>query len=290
MAFRLSRTDHSIAEGLLRMVGEQAGKAARLAVNADLTPAKRVHEARRRTKKLRALLRLVRADLPAYAEENRALRDASRALSGARDASVMLETLDDLLRWAGHAVPDRDAAAAPELPDGALESFAAELWALTERSAGWKVSRIDVDTVSEGLAANYRRAIAARRTAVETGDETDLHEWRKYTKYYWNQLGLLREVAPDVLPSQRSAAGELAELLGTHHDLAVLAEAVRQGAMALPEGIDQGLVLSAAARRQAELETRIEQLGNEVFAETPKALRQRFAAYLDGWATAEAAG
>ena len=44
-----------------------------------------VHEGRRRTKKLRGLLRLVRAGFADFGRENRALRDAAALLSHLRD-------------------------------------------------------------------------------------------------------------------------------------------------------------------------------------------------------------
>src|SRR4029453_4660084 len=57
-----------------------------------------VHDARKRLKRARAGLRLLRAALGnrAYRRENRALRDAARPLSEARDAKVLVETFDEL--------------------------------------------------------------------------------------------------------------------------------------------------------------------------------------------------
>ena len=62
--------------------------------------ARTVHETRKALKRLRALLVLLRPELGAkrYARENAALRDCGRRLAGARDAEVMLGTLDSLVR------------------------------------------------------------------------------------------------------------------------------------------------------------------------------------------------
>src|SRR4051794_1115605 len=65
-----------------------------------------VHDARKRLKKTRALARLVRPALKpnAFRARNRELRDTGRSLSGARDAEVMVETVEDLAeRYAGRA-------------------------------------------------------------------------------------------------------------------------------------------------------------------------------------------
>ena len=58
-----------------------------------------VHEARRRTKKLRGLLRLVRAGFDDFDQENVALRDAAGVLSHLRDREVQHETLAALAAW-----------------------------------------------------------------------------------------------------------------------------------------------------------------------------------------------
>ncbi|HLL92518.1 MAG TPA: CHAD domain-containing protein, partial [Solirubrobacteraceae bacterium] len=58
-----------------------------------------VHETRKALKRLRALVALLAGELgeQAVARENRALRDVGRSLAGARDAEVMLGTLDALI-------------------------------------------------------------------------------------------------------------------------------------------------------------------------------------------------
>src|SRR4051812_29393761 len=105
MGFRWSPDDASMAEGFRRIAGEQLRKAIASAEAYDLPPAKRIHDARRRGKKLRALMRLARRDFDAAASVNRHLRDAAAGLSAARDASVLRQTLSDLMNWAGRPVP-----------------------------------------------------------------------------------------------------------------------------------------------------------------------------------------
>ena len=62
---------------------------------------KLVHDARKRLKKLRALVRLVRDAIGSktYRRENRALRDVGRAFSTARDAKVLVDSFDKLLAY-----------------------------------------------------------------------------------------------------------------------------------------------------------------------------------------------
>jgi CHAD domain-containing protein len=67
---------------------------------ADDAESEAVHEVRKCFKKARAALRLARDDLgeDVYRQENACFRDAARPLTEVRDAEVMLETWDDLLR------------------------------------------------------------------------------------------------------------------------------------------------------------------------------------------------
>jgi CHAD domain-containing protein len=288
MGFRWSRDDRSIGEGFRRIAREQIGKAIEEAGDEVEAPARRVHEARRRAKKLRALLRLVRPDFGHYARENALLRDAARSLSTARDAEVAEATLHSLLQWAGHAAPAR--VAAPDVGEAPeLAGFAAKMQEMLERTEKWKPGKVGLDTLLAGLANTYRSGCEAMALVGEHPTDTAFHEWRKHAKYHWNQLKLLEGYAEQVVPAERKAAGDLADLLGLHHDLAVLRDMIGRDAAPLGEA-DPSFVLDAAQRRRAELEAEISALGRQVYAETPKALQARFRSYLEGWAMQEAAG
>jgi hypothetical protein len=94
MGYRFRRDDASVEAGVRRIADEQLGKAVAALGGEALHEG--VHDARKRVKKLRGLLRLVRPGFKGYAEENRTLRDAARTLSGLRDHAAMIETLDRL--------------------------------------------------------------------------------------------------------------------------------------------------------------------------------------------------
>lgn len=289
MGFQWSLADRSIGGGFRRIAREQIGRAIGAAEDSAAPPPRRVHEARRRAKKLRALLRLVRPDFGHYAEENAVLRDTARGLSATRDVEVAEDTLAQLMQWAGREAPLGRAIAPRNDAETGLAEFAAEMRRMLERTSRWKTRKIDLDTLARGLTDTYRRGLEAMQLTAGKPTDTAFHEWRKQAKYHWNQLGLLEAAAENILPSAHKAAGELADLLGLHHDLAVLRGRVDEAAGEFGE-LDGGFVRAAAKRRQAELETKIGALGRQVYAETPEAFHARFRSYLEGWAAQEAAG
>jgi CHAD domain-containing protein len=96
MAFRL-RKNESVNAGIKRVAREQIDRALAEASSHTLTDARKVHQLRKRCKKLRGLIRLVRDsfDTPrTYTQENERIRNAAQILSSTRDADVMIETHD----------------------------------------------------------------------------------------------------------------------------------------------------------------------------------------------------
>jgi CHAD domain-containing protein len=150
--------------------------------------ARTVHETRKALKRLRALLVLLRAELGAkrYARENAALRDCGRRLAGARDAEVMLGTLDSLVRrdpshftrsaavrtLRAQLLAERDAAAAHAIHDPRVRGeVVLELRAVRARVVRWKLRKRGFRLLEPGLEGIYRRGrrdmrIARRRAAA----------------------------------------------------------------------------------------------------------------------------
>src|SRR5882757_1483145 len=101
MAAALRRSE-SGTQGLRRIAREQIAKALE-ALDGKTLSDDAVHSARKELKKARASLRLLRDALgdAVYKRENAALRDAARPLSEVRDAKVLLDTLDRVVRRYG---------------------------------------------------------------------------------------------------------------------------------------------------------------------------------------------
>src|SRR5262245_12367688 len=97
MSEQLSDTE-SGTRGVRRIVRKQLSKAVQALEERQPLSDEAVHTARKQMKKVRAGLRLLREAFGsrAYERENTCIRDAARPLTTARDAGVLVDTLDKL--------------------------------------------------------------------------------------------------------------------------------------------------------------------------------------------------
>ncbi len=244
----------------------------------DSTPEEAVHGARKDMKKLRALLRLVRGELgeQRYARENACFRDAARELAGARDADVMLETLDSLdlaagLRWELRKViqasHERDGAGNDR--EAASRDAVAILKEGRQRVGDWPLEDDSFEALAGGLRRTYRRGRRDFKAARAESSVEALHEWRKRVKDRWYHHMLLRRLWPPVMTALGDEAHELSDRLGDDHDLAVLADWFKEHTEP-----DQDLQ-AAIERRRGQLQQEAFELGARLYADKPSAYVRR---------------
>lgn len=252
-----------------------------------------IHEARKDLKKLRSVLRLIREELgrEVYRTENQRYRDAGRELGQSRDAEVKAETLSALRERFGEKLPsdladawlfalerERDEIVA-RASSGDAEPLVAEIEAGLEVISAWHLEDDSWGLVEAGLVRNYSHGRRAMRRTRSDPVAENVHEWRKRTKDLWYQLRILRNAWPPVISEMAAAAHQLAELLGDHHDLAVLAEDL--AAREVPGDRDAAKVVVDS--RQSELMKCALEVGERLFAEKPKAFGSRFESYWLAW-------
>jgi CHAD domain-containing protein len=256
-----------------------------------------VHETRKDLKKLRSVLRLVRDDLgdAVYRSENVRFRDAGRMLSGARDAQVKLEALaalrerfDDRLSADGvtlfvHALDgERERLADPEGDALALDRAAGAIGAGRDAVAEWPLHDDEWSLIGPGLKRSYRRGRNRFRDVRAEASDEGVHEWRKRVKDLWYQLRLVRDAKKSVLGEAADEAHELSDLLGDHHDLAVLRDDAIERRELFADG-DLELLLVSISARQNELAANAISLGERLYARKPKAFERRLRAYWESW-------
>lgn len=290
MAFAFD-TSRGLQDNLRRVAKAQLSKAeSRLSDPGDDVESA-IHDARKRMKKLRGLLRLVRPGLgDTYDTENAALRDAARGLAPVRDAQVMVKTvgalselaeeqegapelLTDLQDWAASR---RDAVLSDEgLKDRMTETVAA-LAGIRNRGDHWSLDRKPAKILKGGLKKTYGRARKRFEEADEASEGALLHDLRKRVKYHSYHCRLLMPAWPEAMQARKETASALAEDLGDDHDLAVLAATLKS------EGEEAGIEPAALRLAEGLIRTRSALLrqealarGPQLFADSPKDLAQR---------------
>jgi hypothetical protein len=247
-----------------------------------------VHEARRRCKKIRGLLRLVRPAFPDFRQENAAIRDAAALLSHLRDVEVLQHTVADLAKWKKSALLEAIAARLGQTPDGdsgdKVSQFRQRMVEVRERAARWLLTRSGSDALMPGLRLTYRDGRRRLARAKDSGAAADFHEWRKASKYHGFHVDLLKRSAPAVLDGEIETIDKLSVLLGTHHDLVVLKDAIDHAPERFGDEANVAALHEAIAERKDEIEKDAFELGRQVFAERPRALARRFKRY---WASAQ---
>ena len=305
MEYRLKQSE-SVSEGVRRMAVAQLDKVLAHLGCQDGERDKHIHEARKATKRLRALVRLVRRDLgdEVYLLENQCYRAAGQRLSGLRDATVLVETLDRLVECLGKDVPKsrfarvrmwlverRDRAyGQTDSINRAVQEVVADLAQARERLEHWNLQREGWGGIRVGVQRIYARGRRDFAAAYALPSDEAFHDWRKQVKYLWYYTQILENVWPPVMQSLTEELDQLGELLGQDHDLAVLrttvlAEFPRAGATA---------TLMALERRIGEVRSRMQGqarlLGERIYVERPREFTRRLRGYWRVWQAEQGAG
>lgn len=299
MAYHLKRKE-SAADGIRRIAGEEMARGETELLDPKMDPEKAVHEVRKRLKKLRALLRLVQPRMPGtvFREENRRFRDLGRTLSGARDADVVLATLESVR---ANLLPADSAPTTPpfaHLHDHLREqrdtrhADAGQLKAQKKevaealrsaRGADWPLEGKGFDLLAPGLEQTYRRGRKALALAMPDPADERWHDWRKRAKEHWYHTRLLAKTWPKLMQCRARALEDLSDLLGDDHDLAVL----RSTLDSLPEGVMETHDIELLHRLVREQQNRLRQpaiaLGRRLYTEKPDPLRKRIRGYWHVW-------
>ena len=305
MEYRLKRGE-SAPEGVRRMAAEQLDKALEHLACQDGKRDKHIHEARKATKRLRALVRLVRRELgdEVYALENQCYRDAGQRLSELRDATVLVETLDRLIESLGEDVPKsrfarvrawlverRDLAYGQAASsDRVAQEVIADLTQARERLAHWNLQRQGWGGIRGGLQRIYARGRRDFAAAYALPSDEAFHDWRKQAKYLWYHTQILENIWPSIMQALTGELDQLGELLGQDHDLAVLrttvlAEFPRAGATATLRALESRIG-EVRARKQAEARLQAER----IYLERPRDFTRRLRGYWQVWQAEQSAG
>jgi len=299
MAFRLKSDEH-VAKGIRRIARNQIDKALdELTGLGSAEPEEVVHDARKRFKRIRAVLRLAKGGLgrKLYDRESTRFRDAGRPLSEVRDAGVLVETFDQLIEQLG--APGHPVAASgirsallnrkQEICQRVLheeKALAAVTASVQEARRGvkrWEIDGDDWRILGAGLKQIYGRGHRAFVAASDDPADEALHEWRKRAKDLWYVLDLLQPVRPAFTEPRSEQVHQLADALGDDHDLAVIREVLADPDGEIGDRAAVETFLPLIERRRCELQRGAFSLGRVVYSGRPKDFVDRFHAYWHAW-------
>lgn len=289
---RFRKKDKTVEAGFRRIAVAEIDIALDVIAARDLSPAEKIHKVRRQIKAVRALLHLVRGSFGHFRRENRTFRDIARALSGSRDAKVMLDTFDTITHRPDGRLPRgfmaarerlRRACGDPADAEALLAKAHAALVSGRERARTWSLANHGWAALSEGLEQTYDHARETMRAVLATGDAAASHEWRKGVKHLGVQARLLRRMKPDRLDAQIRAATRLGDLLGARHDIDLFLDTMAQAPARFGDIVTVTQLVGLARLRLARLDRQSQRIGETLLAEKPQKLVERWGGYWKDW-------
>jgi len=275
------RRDESTRAGVLRITDGLIRAALHRARHHSSDPEDVVHFLRTTTKRLRALLQLIRPVIAktAFEREDARLKRIAIRLAPFRDRTVVLETLrafvprlvnpckSSAANSTGTAHADGRREHAMRAAAGGLEQSRRGFHRLRIGGEGW-------EAVGPGLANVYTQARKRMKAASADPSDRAFHRWRIRVKQLYYQLQWLEPVWPKQFARMLKRLHKLGENLGADHDLAVLREVfgeIRGGF----DGADAiGHVKKYAAKKSRRLRRASELLGAKALGKTLRRFRR----------------
>jgi CHAD domain-containing protein len=240
-----------------------------------------VHNIRKELKRARAALRMLRGCMGVveYRRDNALIRDAAGPLTPVRDAKVLVQTLAQLTPKKGAGgkgffprlrrfLEEKRRRARQQLRPADVTAAARVLRAIRARAAALPDSRLAASH-PRGLKRTFKKGRSAFAEAKRQGTDESLHEWRKQTKYFANQLEMLLPLGSKLFDKSHRRAARLADCLGDDHDLAVLTEQICKHVVdAHPpaSGVEARRLIRTVKRRRKNLQRRAMRLGRRLYS------------------------
>lgn len=293
MAFQI-KPHKSAAKEIRRIALERLQKAQKALLLPVEDRAQGIHQARKRIKEVRALLRLARGPLGKhYRKENRRLRDINRTLSAMRDAGALIEVWDAMARQTPErfSAPEkqavrkqlvlrgRDGGTTVEESHNLLREALDELAEAEETVASWPLEDKGFALLGPGLRRSFDSGRSALAAVAQAPTDERLHDWRKQVKDHWYHTRVLSAVWPVAFKDRAKLLKELSELLGQDQDLALLLAFMDQEPGLFGSSDQRMELIALADERRAWLQASASSRGKRLYAEAGAPLSKRWARY-----------
>lgn len=241
-----------------------------------------IHQLRLVAKALRAALRLADEGDPApdLIALDDAIRAASAAIAGSRDAVVLATLLTRLIRDADAGVQAAGSIlasrwTAPDAGAGDTARAAESLVRLAQELGAALASRVSAAGIADCLRRSLRKVLRHQRRSRHSGEMDAFHAWRRWQKRLEAQMRLTSPGGGKASERRMERIHKLQELLGTLHDVDLLFLRLKEKGVlhGIPAHARKELLLRISDR-QARLRKKVLRRGAAVFdGRTRKAIR-----------------
>jgi hypothetical protein len=282
MGFRL-RVDEPIADEIKRVVARQFDRAVtELRRIGDPGSDAAIHRARRRVKKIRAVIRLVRPALgETFPPLNKRLHQTIDLLAPVADGQGVVEAVDRL------AQKYRDDFAEPALTsfraglverelradrrarvDRVLQRASATLRRERARIKRWRLKGAGFRPIAEGIEESCRRSRRAMLLTLRHPTAQNFHLWRRRVKDHWFQVRLIQARCGNRLRGYQRRLEALDDSLGEYHNFALLREIITADT-SVPRQ-ETARRLRVIRRYSGELRRQAQAQGARIYTEKPR--------------------
>jgi CHAD domain-containing protein len=296
--YQLHRKE-SLADSLRRICAWQTARTAKIVRDETKPLDERVHEARKRIKETRALLRLFRGALgDAFDDENHRFRDAGRELAPYRDTKTVVEAIKSLPPRVREAIGPKAMRALRNFANERQQAQFGDESALRARFESLIVQlagangrltqaplphRSRVAITEDGLARTISDGKRAMASAFKSGTDADFHEWRKRVKDLNHHIELLINVWPKMMTALEKETSTLAQHLGHHHDLALVADVLDQTEGTLGDAAERHRIGRLIAAQQKRAIALARPIAERIYSVRPRRMARAIATLWDVW-------
>jgi CHAD domain-containing protein len=294
MGYKL-KTRESVADGIRRIVVEDIDDA--LHSLGDSSKLESVHEARKRVKRIRAVVRLASGAFAkkAFKDENQRFREIGRGLSDIRDADVLVQTFDlikpDLAKIPSPTATTverviaerRDATTKAAMKTGEVARARTALKKARARASRWDLDGRGWSALAPGFERVYRDGRTRFEAAVDDPTSDHWHAWRKRVKDLMFHTRVLHGMWPSVFASWTKDLDKLGECLGQHHDLAVLRAFLLADVRGHIPAQHLRTIVAAIDARLNRAEADAREMGDRLYKDPPKDVLDRLDACWHAW-------
>jgi CHAD domain-containing protein len=286
-------SDEPLRAGLLRVADVLIKNAAARMVHPTNNLGDDVHLVRVTTKRLRALLRLIRPVISktVFDRENTRLRRGAKRLAPARDLDIARLMLAKLSHSNGEERDAMGVVIAGSGSDGDSKDEINKVLGQTVRdleSTKRNLQRIQISghewkTIGPGLRNVYKQCRKRMKKALRQHDDEAFHQWRIRVKNLYYELQILQPAWPERLNEMIEKLKKLEKQIGADHDLVILKRSLQITPYAFGNAKAIEQVFDRLEKKSRRLRQSTEPLGQLIFHQKPGRFVVEFGRHWNKW-------